>query len=86
MTISNSDGSVGKGQPEALATFAASARNAGRKPDDIGLDATVETAPLPASTDGKAKAATKVLQEGVTGEDRGADRAIDELPDRTRSA
>lgn len=71
-----------KGQPEALATFAATARNAGRKPDDIGLEATEATKPVATSPEAKQDAATRVLQEGVTGEDRGADEAVDALPDR----
>lgn len=74
--------SQGKGQPEALATFAAAARNDGKKPDSIGLGATPETKPIPTSPDAKADAATRVLQEGVTGQDRGADEAVDDLPDR----
>jgi hypothetical protein len=71
-----------KGQPEALATFAAAARNDGKKPDSIGLGATQETAPIPTSPKAKAGAATRVLQEGVTGQDRNADEAVDALPDR----
>ena len=77
---------VNKGQqPEALATFAASARNDGKKPDDIGLTATPETAPLTTSSEKKAEAATKVLREGVLERDQGADEAVDALPDRTRN-
>lgn len=72
-------------QPEALATFAASARNEGRKPDDIGLTATKDTAPLTTAPEKKQEAARKVLREGVLGSDQGAEKAIDELPDRTRS-
>lgn len=71
-------------QPEALATFAAAARGDGKKPDEVGLDATPETAPLPTPPADKAKAATKVLREGVLHRDDGADEAIDALPDRTR--
>ncbi len=71
-------------QPEALATFAATARNEGRKPDDIGLEATPETSGIPTDPDQKAKAATKVLREGVLHRDQGADEAVDALPDRTR--
>ncbi|MEN5082230.1 hypothetical protein ABE438_07065 [Bosea sp. TWI1241] len=71
--------------PEALATFAAAARQGGRKPDDVGLTETPETAPIPASPKAKADAATKVLREGVLGRDQGADAAIDRLPDRTRT-
>lgn len=72
-------------QPEALATFAASARNDGRKPDDIGLEATAETKPLKTSPEQKQDAATRVLREGVLGKDQGAEEAVDSLPDRTRS-
>ena len=78
---------VTKGQqPEALATFSASARNDGKKPDEIGLTATPETGPIPASSEEKAEAATKVLREGVLKRDQGADEAIDALPDRTRDS
>lgn len=82
--MSNHDDQVGKGQPEALATFAAAARGDGVKPDAIGLNATAETAALPTSPDKKAEAATKVLREGVTGKDEGAEEAVEALPDRTR--
>jgi hypothetical protein len=50
------------------------------------LNATPETAPLPASSGKKAKAATRVLREGVLGTDQGADEAVDSLPDRTRNS
>ncbi|MGF7159453.1 hypothetical protein FHS85_001072 [Rhodoligotrophos appendicifer] len=73
---------TGKQEPEALATFAEAARGTGVKPKEIGLGATPETAPIPTDPDQKDKAATKVLQEGVTGEDKGADKAVDALPDR----
>ncbi len=70
------------GQPEALATFAATARNDGKKPASVGLGATKATKPIPTSSAKKADAATRVLQEGVTGRDRKADKAVDALPDR----
>ena len=73
-------------QPEALATFAASARNDARKPGDVGLTATPDTAPLETSPEHKADAATKVLREGVLKRDQGADEAVDALPDRTRDS
>lgn len=82
--MATSDKPAGKGQPEALATFAAAARGDGKKPDDVGLEATGETTALPTSSEAKAKAATKVLREGVTGRDEGAEEAVDKLPDRTR--
>jgi len=71
-------------QPESLATFAATARNKGKKPKDIGLEATPETEAIPADTKKKADAATRVLREGVLHQNQGADDAIDRLPDRTR--
>ncbi|MGU9980606.1 hypothetical protein ACJ4V0_11245 [Phreatobacter sp. HK31-P] len=70
-------------RPEALATFAEAARADGRKPDDVGLTATPDTAPIPTDSAQKDRAATKVLQRGVTGEDTGVDEAVDALPDRT---
>ena len=67
-------------RPEALAAFAESSRS--KKKVKVSLTATEHTAPIPTDSKKKDRAATKVLQEGVTGEDHGADRAIDELPDR----
>jgi hypothetical protein len=71
-------------QPESLATFAATARNAGQKPKNIGLTATPETKPIPTDPKKKADAATKVLRKGVLHKDQGAEKAVDSLPDRTR--
>ncbi len=71
-----------KGQPEALATFAATAMNGGEKPDAVGLDATQGTAAIPTDPDDKNDAATKVLREGVLGINQGADKAVNRLPDR----
>jgi hypothetical protein len=71
-------------QPEALATFAAAARRDGRKPDDVGLTATAETAPIPTDDNQKAEAATKVLRREAFGGDQGAEKAVDALPDRTQ--
>lgn len=77
---------MAKDQPEALATFAASARNEGKKPKDIGLHATDETEAIPTDPEKKADAATKVLREGVLHKEQGADEAIGALPDRTRDS
>lgn len=71
-------------QPEALATFAAAARKGGKKPAEIGLEATPETAPIPTDPAKNADAATKVIREGVLKTGQGADDAVDKLPDRTR--
>jgi hypothetical protein len=73
---------VQKEQPEALATFAAAAIHAGKKPGNVGLTATKETAAIPTNPGDKVDAATKVLREGVLGTDQGAEAAIDKLPDR----
>lgn len=72
--------------PKLSRTFAASARNDGQKPKDIGLHATDETEAIPTDPKKKADAATKVLREGVLHKDQGADEAINDLPDRTRDA
>jgi hypothetical protein len=73
-------------QPESLATFAAASRtDAKKKPDDVGLTATPETAPIPTDSSDKDEAATKVLRAGVTGDRQGVDEAVDKLPDRTRT-
>ena len=69
-----------KERPEALAAFAESSR--ARKKVKVSLEATERTKPIPTDSGKKDVAAAKVLQEGVTGEDRGAEEAIDELPDR----
>jgi hypothetical protein len=70
-----------KQRPEALAQFAETSRKK-KKVERPGLAADKATAPIPTDSKAKDKAATKVLQEGVTGEDHGADEAIDKLPDR----
>lgn len=70
-----------KQRPEALAQFAETARTEKRK-DRPGLVADNDTAPIPTNSKAKDEAATKVLQEGATGEDHGSEEAIDRLPDR----
>jgi len=69
-------------RPEALATFAEASRHDGKKPDDLGLKADDKTKPIPTSSKDKDRAATKVLQEGVSHTDKGSREAIDKLPDR----
>lgn len=69
-------------RPEALATFAKASRHDGVKPDDLGLIADESTKPIPTNSKDKDRAATKVLQEGVTHKDKGSRKAIDKLPDR----
>ena len=57
-----------KQRPEALAQFAETART-DRKKDKPGLIADQATSPIPMDPEAKDEAATKVLQEGATGED-----------------
>jgi hypothetical protein len=71
-------------RPEALAAFAEAARSGGKKPAEAGLEATRQTRPEPSDEKAEQAAAAKVLAEGATGEDRGADAAVDRLPDRTK--
>jgi hypothetical protein len=70
-----------KQRPEALAQFAETARS-DKKKNRPGLVADEATSPIPTDSKAKDKAATKVLQEGATGEDHGAEEAVDKLPDR----
>lgn len=74
-----------KQRPEALAQFAETARTS-KKKDRPGLVADKGNAPIPTDSKAKDEAATKVLQEGATGEDHGAEEAIDKLPDRIRES
>ncbi len=76
--------SKGRAQPEALATLAAASTHGGKKPDDLGLEATAETAPVATNPEHKNDAATKVLREGILGKEQGADAAVGKLPDRTK--
>jgi hypothetical protein len=62
--------------PEALATFAAAARNEGKKPDDLGLTATPETAPKPDDLDAEEEDATEIIHGGATGDAAEKDAAI----------
>jgi hypothetical protein len=71
-----------KQRPEALATFAESARAKAKVPDKTSLTATKKTAPMRTDSKKKDEAATKVLREGVRKTDEGAEEAIDKLPDR----
>ncbi len=72
-------------QPEALATFAEAARHGGKKPDDIGYEATKASGPLPGNLDEEEAAAAKVLNEDATGQEKGGKKAAHDLPDRTRT-
>lgn len=70
--------------PEALATFAATARNGGKRPKDHPERATAETAPIPADPKAKDEAARQVLKAGVDHAPERAQAAVNAVPDRTR--
>ena len=71
-----------KGQnPEAIAKFAQSARAGNGNVARTGVSATSETAAIPADPELKKEAATKVLREGVFGDDEGSEELIKQLPD-----
>jgi hypothetical protein len=63
-------------QPEALATFAAAARNKGSKPAGQGVSATPETAGKPGDLDAEEKDATDILGGNATGDIKRVDAAI----------
>jgi hypothetical protein len=71
-----------KEQGEALATFAETSRSESKVPEESSLQATEHTKPIPTDPKKKDVAASKVLNEGATGTDQGAEEAVDELPDR----
>jgi hypothetical protein len=62
-------------QPEALATFAATARNKGVKPADVGRSATAETAGRPGDLDAEEKDAADILGGAATGDKERVDAA-----------
>ena len=64
-------------QPEALATFAATARNKGQKPSDIGAHATSETTPQPDDLAAEEKDATDIIGGNATGDIKRVDAAIE---------
>lgn len=73
-----------KQQPEALAEFAESARH----DNDTGKPevATSHTQPKPEPNRIKHDAATRVLNEGATGRDKGADEAVARTQDRIKES
>jgi hypothetical protein len=68
--------------PEALAEFAKSARAAEPRKEDKSLAATAKTAPKPRDLKTEQNVATKVLQQGATGQNKDAIAAVKKLPDR----
>ena len=63
-------------QPEALAAFAAAARNMGVKPAGPGISATAETSGKPGDLEAEEKDATDILAGNATGDKKRVDAAI----------
>jgi hypothetical protein len=63
-------------QPEALATFAAAARNKGSKPASQGVSATPETSGKPGDLEAEEKDAADILGGNATGDIKRVDAAI----------
>jgi hypothetical protein len=68
--------------PEALAKFADSGRAKGGQVKRSGVEATPETAAMPADPKAKDEAATRILHEGGMDKDDKAEDLVHELPDR----
>jgi hypothetical protein len=63
-------------QPEALASFAAAARNNGIKPASQGISATPETSGKPGDLEAEEKDAADILEGNATGDKERVDAAI----------
>ena len=69
-------------QPEALRSLKSAAKAGSQKPQEQGLEARGDTAPVPAALEQEQDAATKVLQEGVKKNPQGMEDAAWEAPER----
>jgi hypothetical protein len=69
-------------QPEALRSLKAAAKAGSRKPEDQGLEARGDTAPIPASLEQEEEAAAEVLKEGVAKNPKGMEDAAHKAPKR----
>jgi hypothetical protein len=69
-------------QPEALRSLKSAAKAGSQKPEDQGLEAQGDTAPVPASPEQEQDAAAKVLREGVKKNPRGMEEAAKKAPRR----
>ena len=63
-------------QPEALATFAAAARNNEVKPANQGVSATAETSGKPGDLEAEEKDAADIMGGNATGDKKRVDAAI----------
>jgi hypothetical protein len=69
-------------QPEALRSLKSAAKAGSQKPQEQGLEARGDTAPVPAPLEQEQDAATMVLQEGVKRNPQGIEDAAREAPKR----
>ncbi len=69
-------------QPEALRSLKSAAKAGSQKPQEQGLDARGDTAPIPAPLEQEQDAAKKVLQEGVKKNPQGMEDAAREATER----
>ncbi len=69
-------------QPEALRSLKSAAKAGSQKPQDQGLEARGDTAPISASPEQEQDAATKVLREGVKKNPQGMEEAAKKAPQR----
>jgi hypothetical protein len=73
-------------QPEALATFAAAARDNGVKPAGQRISATAETAGKPGNLEAEEKDAADILGGNATGDKKRVDAAIADTAKRDKRA
>ena len=69
-------------QPEALRSLKSAAKAGSRKPQDQGLEARGDTAPVSAPLEQEQEAAAKVLQEGTKKNPKGMEEAAKKAPRR----
>ncbi len=81
-----SEKSQNDAQPEALATFAAAARDKGVKPAGQGVSPTAETAGKPGNLEAEEKDAADIMGGNATGDKKRVDAAIADHAKRDRRA
>jgi hypothetical protein len=69
-------------QPEALRSLKSAAKAGSQKPQEQGLEARSDTAPISAPLEQEQDAAAKVLQEGVEKNPQGMEDAARKAPKR----
>jgi hypothetical protein len=69
-------------QPEVLRSLESAAKAGSQKPQEQGLEARGDTAPIPTPLEQKQDAAAKVLQEGVEKNPQRMDAAARKAPQR----